>query len=203
MVLEFDFTSIPGYEGLYMVNRQGQIKSLAREVIRNKSGMKKIPERILKEGARGRYRFVILCKDKVQTKCSIHRLVAITFLPNTDNKPCVNHIDGNPSNNQVDNLEWCTYSENEIHSYTVLGKKINRPKRKVGLKNPKSKPTAIYNMANELLFVFPSTGVAGRSLNISPECIAQVCNGRRRNYKKKFICKYISHDEYQSKSIAS
>lgn len=53
----------------------------------------------------------------------IHRLIAIAFIPNPKNKPSINHIDGDKSNNNVDNLEWATYAENQFHSYNVLGKK--------------------------------------------------------------------------------
>jgi hypothetical protein len=54
----------------------------------------------------------------------VHRIVATCFIPNPDNLPCVNHKDGNKLNNDIDNLEWCTHSENTKHAYiTGLEKK--------------------------------------------------------------------------------
>lgn len=53
-----------------------------------------------------------------------HRFAAQEFIPNPENKPFINHIDGNPSSNKVENLEWCTQSENELHSVHVLGKSM-------------------------------------------------------------------------------
>lgn len=63
------------------------------------------------------YERVLLKNKKIKKNVSVHRLVAIAFIPNTDNKPCVNHKDGNRSNNHVDNLEWCTQSENVKHGF--------------------------------------------------------------------------------------
>jgi len=84
------------------------------------------------EKSRGYFR-VSLCKESVVKRFLIHRLVAYHFLINEENKKCVNHKDGNKLNNKVSNLEWCTHSENEQHSYDFLNK-IN-PIRKLTAEN--------------------------------------------------------------------
>lgn len=65
------------------------------------------------------YLTVDLFHNTVKERISLHRLVAITFIPNLENKPFVNHIDGNKQNNCVDNLEWCTPSENSKHAIDI------------------------------------------------------------------------------------
>jgi hypothetical protein len=100
---------IEGYEGLYEVSNLGRVKSLPKGKHSRKSEMiltlRKHP-----------YKFVNLCKNgKISTK-SVHRLVAIAFISNTLNKPVINHIDCNPANNNVSNLEWATELENQMHS---------------------------------------------------------------------------------------
>ena len=65
-------------------------------------------------------------KDKDGTHNQVHRMVAMTFIPNPENKPNINHIDGNRQNNNVNNLEWCTQQENIQHMIEVLGKTNKR-----------------------------------------------------------------------------
>ena len=65
-------------------------------------------------------------RDKYGIHNQVHRMVAMAFIPNQENKPNVNHIDGNRQNNNVDNLEWCTQQENIQHKIEVLGKTNKR-----------------------------------------------------------------------------
>lgn len=103
---------IAGYEGLYQVSNLGNVKSLARYK-KNRSKMQEVKEHMMKpfvynEG----YARVQLSKDGKARSFCVHRLVALAFVPNTENKPHINHIDENKSNNRADNLEWCTATEN-------------------------------------------------------------------------------------------
>ena len=72
------------------------------------------------------YLRVTLCTKGTTKRFGVHRLVAMRWIPNPEGKRFVNHKDGNKRNNSVDNLEWVTASENEYHSYRVLGKKVPR-----------------------------------------------------------------------------
>lgn len=77
--------------------------------------------------AKNGYLRVQVCRNHKKYIKLVHRLVAETFIPNPENKCDVNHIDGNKQNNNVENLEWATRSENELHSYRILKKKPNCP----------------------------------------------------------------------------
>ena len=99
---------IPGYEGIYIVSNFGKVKSLQRTRKGSYGSIRIVYEKILnhkidKDG----YHIVTLSKEG-KTKCiGVHRLVAQAFLPNSYNFPMINHKDEDPSNNFVDNLEWC------------------------------------------------------------------------------------------------
>lgn len=103
---------IEGYEGLYQVSNLGSVRSLDRidSIGRHRKA------KILKPSFSRGYPYVNLCKKSKMQFYRIHRLVAIAFLPNPENKEEVNHIDGNTRNNCVDNLEWVTHSENIHHA---------------------------------------------------------------------------------------
>lgn len=120
--------NIKGYENLYQVSNLGNVRRLESIVIYSNGNIVKHKCKILKQeknkgNKKGYYKRVSLCKDNKVKRFQVHRLVALAFIHNPLNKECVNHIDGNPANNNLLNLEWVTYSENEIHSYKVLNKK--------------------------------------------------------------------------------
>lgn len=111
---------VAGYEGLYQVSNYGRVKSFRRRG-NNKDRILN-PFRTSKKGA---YRCVTLSKDGNDIRASVHRLVATAFHENPENRAEVNHKDGNPSNNHVDNLEWVTRSQNMLHAFAT-GLKSNK-----------------------------------------------------------------------------
>ena len=125
-----DIDFIDGFEGLYQVSNLGRVKSLGRIVLYPNSCYNKTnkgvyrPERILKHKTK-RYAGITISNGKNKKYQNIHRLVALAFIPNPNNKPCVNHIDGDKQNNCVSNLEWNNWDENIKHAWeTGLTNKI-------------------------------------------------------------------------------
>lgn len=118
---------VKNYEGHYQVSNLGNVKSLDK-VVTQKTKYNTFVDAIYrgkelrKEILKGGYLRVTLSKSNKQKRITIHRLVALAFIDNIENKKYVNHKDGNTNNNNILNLEWCTSSENELHSYDVLGK---------------------------------------------------------------------------------
>jgi len=110
---------IDGFNGYYSVSDRGQVRSNSRVVIMKDGRTKTIKDRILKTKViKGGYLTVQLSLDGVAKNFPVHRLVATAFIPNPEGKPFINHIDFNPSNNLVENLELCSQKENIWHSYS-------------------------------------------------------------------------------------
>lgn len=139
---------IEGYVGLYQVSNLGRIKSLA-----NRSNHK--DEVILKPATVQGYKKVNLYKNSNGKIYPVHRLVATAFISNEFNKEEVNHIDGNKNNNCVENLEWNTKKENQIHCVKTglrimpkgINSKLSKKVAKIDIQN--GKIIEIYNSYRE------------------------------------------------------
>ena len=164
---------VKGYEGLYQVSNIGRIKSLPRKT-NNQYNNGLIRKLVIRNNG---YYFINLYKNNKSKLFTVHRLVAIAFLCNPNNLPCVNHIDGNKLNNNVNNLEWCTYHENEIHAFL---KKLKKPiYKKVNQYDMEGNFIKTWNSIKEAQLFYKTTHIG--------EC----CRGVR-NQTKNYIWKYVN-----------
>ena len=177
-----------GYEGLYQVSNHGRIKSL-----------KFNKERILKPGLNNTGYFIVNLFINNKSKIyKIHRLIAIHFVPNPVNKPQVNHKDGNKLNNHVDNLEWCTRSENMKHAWkNGLCENVRKKAIKQGSMNGKEYLSKKVQCI-ETGIVYESGIQAERKTGINNSNISKCCKGKRKsvgkhpdNKKIKLTWKYV------------
>lgn len=125
---------ILNYEGLYQISNLGNVKSLGnKHKHKNSIILKQTIDR--KNG----YLTVSLSKKGKMKMYRVHRLVANAFIDNFNNYPIINHKDGNKLNNCVDNLEWCTYKQNIIHSWENGLSYISEKHRQVASKITKER----------------------------------------------------------------
>lgn len=117
---------VNGFEDLYEVSNYGRVRSKSRTVnCSNRSGStstRVINGRILKPGyvgGKSRHQTITLSNGKSYS-FPLHRIVALAFIPNPNNLPCVNHIDEDPTNNNVENLEWCSYQYNNTYGNCIV-----------------------------------------------------------------------------------
>ena len=176
---------VVGYEGMYQVSNLGRVKSLEREIVDCNGKVRRFKSKILLNNVnkkRNNYCSVILSNSGVNSRFFIHRLVATAFISNVHDKPQVNHIDGNPLNNKVYNLEWCTSSENLTHRYRVLGSTPVRPSMKM---------VSVHDIDGILIDVYDSIREAARQTNSDSSSIVKVCKGKYK-YHNGLIFKYLN-----------
>ena len=176
-----EWRDVAGYEGLYQVSDQGRVKSLAR----TDSWGRTVKERILKPNVvGGGYLGVVLYAGGKTRMFFVHRLVCQAFHENPDNKPQVNHINEDKTDNRACNLEWCTCKQNINHGTAKDRSAKNR-----------SKSVGQYTLDGELVKFWASTMEVERQAGFNHGNISKVANGKHKQ-AYGFIWKYVQRKEY-------
>jgi hypothetical protein len=174
------WVDIVGWEGLYQVSSHGRVKSLDRDNRKNKFG-RLVPGKILiptphyKNG----YLSVMLKKERVSKRVTVHRTVAKHFVPNPNNLPEVNHEDGIKSNCNYSNLKWCDRSYNNQHAFNN-GLKTGSNRGNFNKTYYNSKP--IIAIQDTAIIEFNSIKSCARYLNVERTAV-------QHSIKRKNICK--------------
>lgn len=183
--LEELWVPVIGFESFYQVSNQGRVKSHTR-MVNCKAGHKmRRFGKMLVNCKRLEYLAVTLIHDNGDRKQAlIHRLVAQHFIPNPENKPEVNHKNGNKKDNRVENLEWCTKSENSKHAHGMGLSKSPMDYWKGKLNGTSSKKVNQLDLNGNLIKVWPSASEAVRQGVVKCDSgISLVCNGKLKTYK--------------------
>lgn len=184
-----EWRAVVGFEGLYEVSNLGNVRSIQfHGKRRNKL--------LSLTDVRG-YKLVKLrdWENKVALSYPVHRLVAQSFIPNPENKPQVDHIDTNPSNNVVNNLRWVTSLENQNNPLTLEKLRTNlcsynkSSKHKMDIQVSQGHPVIQYDRKGNMLAWFPSISDAANRIGTTACCIKRVCDGDRK-YHRNFVFRY-------------
>jgi hypothetical protein len=169
-----EWKPVIGFEAHYEVSSAGRVRSIDRIINHSYWGKvkKKGKIRKLQPTKRG-YLSVMLRVNKKFQGFPVHRLVALTFIPNLQNKPQVNHKNGIKTDNRVENLEWVTNQENVIHSY-AHGLQVCP----TGKDHHKSVPILQFSLDGKLIAEFHSGRDAAIKNNISQMSISRAASGK-------------------------
>ncbi|KAA6303151.1 MAG: hypothetical protein EZS26_000754 [Candidatus Ordinivivax streblomastigis] len=183
---------IPEYEGFYQASNLGKIKSCKRYVLHPQYGKQLINEKVLKQNlsTTGYYQ-LLLCKNGKPKRYKTHRVIAQTFIPNPENKPMIDHINGIPTDNRVENLRWVNQTENMNNPIFV---KRTSEKHKGKINNHFSIPVIQIDKNHNIINRFLSSMEAQRITGINHNGINRVCAGKQEHAGGYFW----KHAEYNS-----
>lgn len=188
--MEEIWKDIKDFEDLYQVSNMGRVKSLERVILRNNGNPQTIKERFVKlcKNKQGYYQ-VSLWKNGVEKRYLLHRLIAEHFIPNPENKPCIDHINTDPTDNRIENLRWCTHKENNNNPLTIKHRSKPRNWNIKGFNHWQSKPVAQLTKQGELLNIYPN------AYSVGIFQINACCNGKRKTaggYKWQYVDDYLA-----------
>lgn len=179
--MEEIWKDIPGYEGLYQVSNLGRVKSLPRHEISEYFPNGRFRKGALLKPFKGGANYLMVALGR-KNKKYIHRLVAIAFIPNPENKEEVDHIDCDTLNNEASNLKWVTRKENLNNPIT---KKRNSRARKgwyqpMGNNNPRSRPILQYSLDGVFIKEWANQYEIKRELRYGSANVYLCCSGKNK-----------------------
>ena len=180
---------IPGYAGTYQVGNYGRVKSLTKSHIICNKHVVTAKEKVLKQRKVKGYKIIELNHKGIARRFPVHVLVAKMFIPNPNNYTGIDHMDTDRANNKFSNSRWRTHPMNMNNPITK--EKIRNMPRIEGKENPlfegkspDAKAAIQYDMKNNIAAEYSSVHQAAGKNDFSYGCIARVCRGERKTYKK-------------------
>lgn len=186
--MEIQWKPINNYEGYYEISNQGEVRSVDRVIVlKTKDGkdrpchfkqklLKKHIEKGKKSNIKDRY-YTAFSKDGKRVRFYIHRLVAEHFIRKPKSNEQINHLDGNPLNNYVDNLEWVTAAENMRHAFDNKLIKTEKPVRQID------------KVTGKVIKVHRSESEACRNMGVSQTKVLRAIqrDGTCKGYKWEYV----------------
>lgn len=173
---------VKGYEGYYQISNLGNLKSVDREVQHSRGGTRILKGKTIRPGKTNWYYLVCLQKHGKRKYTTIHRLIAIAFIPNPENKPFINHINANGFDNRIENLEWCTQSENIKHAYKMGAPSPKPMLGRTGYDSSTGKEIIQMDMEGNIIKKYGSGMQAAKELNLSQAKISECARGKKIQY---------------------
>lgn len=181
--MEEIWKDVPGYEGKYSVSTLGRVKSYDGFRKINHGALQPFKGRILNATSNKLYHAVMFTENGKLKNVRVHQWVARTFIPNPNNYKEINHIDGNKKNNKVENLEWCTRQENNLHMYRIgLAKPVKSWQGRINTPD-RSKPIIQYDLKGNKIKEWPSYKQVRRELGFNVNNIKYCVVGK---YKQAY-----------------